>query len=126
MKVVVERREVIDTMTEAFLEHSLMRKLELFSISLGYFQHFLQVDCPPGKDLGSDEFTPAFASLIMLCNPPMTVTNYVYLHDMITGDLPISEIFGGYASTIPLYLRVAIEFVIPDFVKNPPFLLDEE
>lgn len=126
MRVVGEKKEIIDTMNEAFLEHSLMRKLELFSTALGNFQHFLQVDCPPEKDLGSDEFTPAFAALIMLCNPPMTVTNYVYLHDMTTGEIPVSEIFGGYASTIPIYLRVAIEFVIPELAKNPPFLLQEE
>lgn len=127
MKVVVERKDIQENLIEAFNEHSLMRKLDLFSIALTNFQMFLEIDYPPSKGkLGSDEFTPAFAALILLCNPPMAVTNYAYLNDMTTGDLPTTEIFGGYASTIPIYLRVAIEYVIPELANNPPFLLEEE
>lgn len=127
MRVGIEKRDIIETMTEAFVEPSLMRKVDLISLALTNFQLFLENDYPPNKGkLGSDEFTPAFAALIIFINPPMLVTNYVYLHDMTTGDLPTTQIFGGYVSTIPIYLNIAAERVIPELVDKPPFLLHDE
>lgn len=127
MRVSVDKSDIVETMIEAFREPSIMRKIDLISFALTNFQLFIESDYPPNKGkLGSDEFTPAFAALIIFCNLPMTVTNYVFLHDMTTGDLPATEIFGGYISTIPIYLSVAIEYVIPEFAKNPPFLLEDD
>lgn len=115
MRVLVDKSDIVETMIEAFREPSIMRKFDFES------------NYPPNRGkLGSDEFTSDFAALIIFCNPPMTVTNYVLLHDMTTGDLPATEIFSGYISTIPIYLSVAIEYVIPEFAKNPPSLLEDD
>lgn len=127
MSVVVEKRDIVNTMVEAFIEPSLMRKVDLISLALTNFQMFLEYNYPPNRGkLGSDEFTPAFAALIILCNPPLMITNYAYLHDFTTGELPITEILGGYVSTIPIYLSIAAEYVIPELINKPPFLLVEE
>ena len=110
----VEKKEIIEIITDAFKEISLMRKIERISIAMTTFLNYLSKGFPPDKILDSDELTPSFIAFIMSVNPPMVVTNLAFLHDMLPIKLDISNIFGGYASTFPNYLKFAVEQVIPE------------
>lgn len=116
--VPVEKNEILEILNDAFQESSLMRKVERISIAMNLFFKHLSSGFPPNKILDSDQLTPSSIALILCANPPMAITNLAYLHDMMPTELDVSNIFGGFATTFPNYLKFTVAQIIPELEKE--------